>query len=253
MQFIELYEFSQNGTFWRYTSSKGTFTYNSSTYSQVAIGRGDIASSDEISKTSLDVSIDFASDLAQNLLMGITDSTTVLTLYRSENGVVKVKFKGRLAGIEPSKNILKMTFVNVFSELRKNGIRRISSRTCPLALYGIECGATPIPTTANISAIDGTLLTLSYSGSFDTDYFNGGFLLSLASKRYQIAYAQDSTHFVMSTKTFDSSVIVGNAVYINPGCDKTTKTCRDVFSNIARFGGFPYMTLDNPFNSSDSL
>ena len=39
----------------------------------------------------------------------------------------------------------------------------------------------------------------------------------------------------------------GDTVTVYPGCDKKMATCRDKFSNQARFGGFPWIPSTSPF------
>ncbi|MEM6496284.1 MAG: phage BR0599 family protein, partial [Pseudomonadota bacterium] len=36
-------------------------------------------------------------------------------------------------------------------------------------------------------------------------------------------------------------VVVGDAVTITAGCDKVLETCRDKFSNVANYRGFPHI------------
>jgi hypothetical protein len=42
-------------------------------------------------------------------------------------------------------------------------------------------------------------------------------------------------------KPFLFPVAVGDNFTILPGCDHTTNACQNLFNNLARYGGFPYI------------
>jgi hypothetical protein len=45
-----------------------------------------------------------------------------------------------------------------------------------------------------------------------------------------------------------STLSVGDAVTIYPGCDGSYATCLNKFANLKNFFGFPFMPNKNPFS-----
>lgn len=251
MIIVDLYKFQQGATTWLYTSSKGVYTYNSEIYSPAAIDRGNLVSSSDVSKNQMNVAVDFQSELGQNLLVSVGNVSTTLTLFRSINGVVSTAFKGRLAAIQPDKNVLNLSFVSVFALMRRQGIRRPVSRSCPFALYGNECGLDPndFSTSASVVSISGTTLVLSFAGTFANGYFDAGFV-QFGSEKRMIRLHQGAS-FTLS-RTF-TSIAISDSVTIFPGCSHSHLICQEKFTNQERFGGLPYIPLENPFSSTDAI
>ena len=68
------------------------------------------------------------------------------------------------------------------------------------------------------------------------DHYYAGGIIKYGTSRYWIAEHTGST---LITYKSAPDLAVGLIVEITPGCDRTTTTCREVFRNIERFGGFP--------------
>lgn len=250
MIYIDLYKFAQGVESWRYTSSSGTYSYDSETYAPAVIGRGNIVNTEEVQKNTLEISLDFKNPLAQNLLANVGKVPTLLTMFRSINGVVNVWFKGRLGGIQTNGSKLTMSFVNIFSTLKRQGLRRVCSRECTHALYDAQCQVNPNShdVVATVSTVSGQVLTLTYSGTFVDGFFDTGYLQFGTEKR--MIRSQVGNVFTLSKLL---TVAVSDSVTIFPGCDHSFATCHSKFGNKARFGGLPYIPADNPFSGSDSL
>lgn len=256
MIFIDLYEFKRGATTWRYTSSTRAYLYNGETYNPIPIGRGVLTTTDEIQKNVLDVNIDFRNELAAILIKTDETTKTTFTLYRSINGEVETWFKGTLSDVSADGGKCKLSFVNVFSKMQMQGPRRKCSRLCSLALYGRECGANPLgfAKTATVVSNSGNTLVVSFSESFQDDYFSTGYLqtgpLGFATSSVMVLFQNGNS---LTLKKPAPLATVGSTVYVIPGCDRKISTCKNKFSNLYNYGGFPSLTVDNPFSSSDSL
>lgn len=245
MQIIELYLFQVGGTFYRYTSAKRAYSYLSSSWQPLPIGRSSLTESGEVAKRSLDISFDINSEIAQLLL--VNTSTVSVRLYRAFDGTVEIWFYGDMLGFSPAKNVLTVSFCDVLTRTKRSGIRRVCSKTCPFALYSDECGVVPSLVNASVSAISGNSVILSTS--FDDGLFENGILFFGNSRGFVIS--QTGNTFVL--KTVPSGMVAGSLVSLLKGCNQSIEVCRDRFSNLARYGGFPRVTLDNPFTTTDSL
>lgn len=261
MIYIDLYKFTQGVESWRYTSSSGTYSYDSETYAPAVIGRGNIVNTEEVQKNTLEIGLDFKNPLAQNLLANVGKIPTLLTMFRSINGVVNVWFKGRLGGIQTNGSKLTMSFVNIFSTLKRQGLRRVCSRECTHALYDAQCGVSPNShdVAATVDGFGGSpvnqsiiALTANSGGipieQYVPDFFETGYMQFGTEKRMIV---KSSGIFITISKPI--GVTIGDSVTIFPGCDHSFATCHSKFGNKVRFGGLPYIPADNPFSGSDSL
>ena len=256
MIFIDLYDFSQGSTHWRYTSSTRAYTHEGNTYSPIPIGRGNVVTTDEVQKNILDVTLDFRNELANSLLHTTDNTKTYITLYRSMNGSVEIWFKGTLSDIVGDGAKCKLTFSNVFSRMKLPGLRRVCSKLCPLTLYGSDCLANPLnyAKSATVVSVNEQTIVVSFSESFNDGYFENGYistgLLGFDTSKTLILSHTGSS---LILKTKNDLITVGSTIQVYPGCDKKVSTCKNKFANLYNYGGFPSLITDNPFSSSDSL
>ena len=117
---------------------------------------------------------------------------------------------------------------------RTGNSRRIFQYNCNHALYSPACGAATQYVPATITAKTGNELGLIMLPQPD-HYYAGG-IIKYGTSRYWVA---EHTGTTLITYQRTPDLVVGLTVEITPGCDRTTTTCRSVFRNIERFGGFP--------------
>lgn len=245
MQIVELYQFVLDGVAYNFTSSKRAYSYSNLTFEPIAIGRSSLIFSDYVCTASLDVSLDLLSTFGQ--ICKDSRSNMYFKLLRAVDGSVAPWFEGFIAGKSFAKNVLTLSFNDRLTQSRRNGIRRPCTTSCPFTVYGVGCYKVKEETTATVSAINGNLAILT--GTFSDDVYTSGMLRFGIS--YSTIYSQTANSFHL--KNVPSGLAAGAVVYIAKGCDQTPETCRDRFSNIGNFGGFPKASINNPFSSSDSL
>lgn len=248
---IELYRFTQGANVWNMTSSKGTYTHNSETYLPTAIGRGELQSTTEPAKNTLQVMLDANHPLAISLLLNVGTTSTALTLYRTINGTAVVAFKGRVAAIQPEKNVLTISVVSLAALMKRQGVRRIASRSCPYALYGERCKANKdtFAVNATITAKNKDTLVLSFQTTYEEGYFVGGMLYCNTKKKAILNHVSGTLTVAGGT----DGLTIGDTVTVYPGCPHAFSICETRFNNISNFGGLPFLPMDNPFTSSDAL
>lgn len=245
---IDLFRIVNGNTVWRFTSSTRAYTHDSETYLPIAIGRGSLDLTDEVAKTSLTVSVPQAIELAQALIQTVSNISTTITLFRAIAGSVSAWYKGRLSGIEPNGTVLKMTFVSVFTAMKRTGIRRTASRLCPYSIYGALCGVSvdSFYEQVEVVSISGNQLIVNYAG---TNNFKGGI-----AARWNTDYKSMVVSHVGSTITLSRPLPgLTTSVLLAVGCNKNFHTCKDVFNNIENYGGFAFMTVNNPYSGSDAI
>lgn len=139
-------------------------------------------------------------------------------------------------------------------------IGAIYTPTCPWKLGDSRCRVdlTPLTHTGTITAVSGEPRFRFYDSASaqEDDYFNEGTLTFLTGRNAgRTGDVRDYTpqytgEFVMH-RPFPYGAEVGDTYRAVRGDDKRLETCRDVFHNVARFRGFPFIpgtdhVLQNP-------
>lgn len=255
MQIIDLYLF-QTVTMpiyiWHHTSATSAYVYDQETYSPLAMGRGNVLSTDELQKNVLAVSVPLDSEIAKLCLAQEQPKSLFLTLYRSINGTVSKWFKGSLSTVECSGGIAKLNFINDFSKLKTQGVRTLASRNCPHSLYDAACGVNfdNFAVASEVVYKSGKSLVVNLTSPLPSPtYFEGGFV-KFGNYKSAVVSASNGT---LELSRDIPGLEVGNTLTVYPGCDKKINTCVGTFNNAYFFGGLPALTIDNPFSSSDAL
>lgn len=249
MIYVDLFQIQQGAFEWRYTSGKASYSFDGQIYNPATIGRGNLTATEEIQKSTLEISIDFQEEAAQAILKNVGNLSTFLTVQRSINGFVNVWFKGKLGGVQTSGTKLTLSFVSIYSSLKRQGVRRICSRTCTHSLYDTSCKVNPSSheTTASVQSF--TANTVILNTVFADGLYAAGYIQFGLQKRM----IRTQVGKVLTIRTAFDGLLVGSTVKIYLGCNHEFETCKTKFANLRNFGGMPYIPIDNPFSGSDSL
>jgi hypothetical protein len=97
---------------------------------------------------------------------------------------------------------------------------------------------------ATITAANGTTQALISAGGAVASVYNQGTITGAtganAGYRRTIANLGDGTQ-IRLFKPFLFPIAIGDTFTVLPGCDHTTSACQNLFDNLARYGGFPYI------------
>lgn len=259
---IELFEFKNGNTFYRYTSSEVDYVFDTQTYSATAMDRGNVGRSGEAEQTTLQVFLPTTNSLS-SLYLGIQPANrttltlrrvhqsmsplTAITLYRGF--VTSAKFNDERATL----------LLKPFNELFQREMPRYTYQgLCNHILYSSACGiiegASPNALTAQVTAfVDaaGSVITVTGAGSVTDNRspqqaFKGGFARLTDFSDYRLILDQQGDTLTLLLPFRNN--ILGSNIVLQRGCDKTVDTCRDKFGNVANYGGFPHVPGVNPFN-----
>jgi len=99
-----------------------------------------------------------------------------------------------------------------------------------------------------VVASDGGVLRLDLNSALPTGYLTGGTLRFLqggnAGATFVVKSHRQETGARVTIELWSppgAPVVAGQTVLVTAGCDKSVTSCRDKFSNIANFRGFPHM------------
>lgn len=141
-----------------------------------------------------------------------------------------------------------------YTYLLKNPIGRTCNRLCPYVLGNEQCGVSLLSYTSGIFTITdvttgdfNTRRRFKISSSFSNNKYNLGTITFTSGKnlgkKYEVSVNTGNDITLYLQTNYD--INVGDTAYLTQGCDRNYTTCRDVFNNILRFGGFPFVIGKN--------
>lgn len=248
---------------YRFTT-ESLFTFDGfNTYTPIAIKLGEISQTNEVAKDPLSIDLPRDVAFAQEFLGGVPEQITTVTVYRGHltdtDGEFRVYWKGRVASASASGDTVSLSCENVFTSMRRPGLRAKYQKVCRHALYSDKCGVNDYDyaVVASATAVAGTTVTLDTlgSGEDNNNYFTGGTLeTSTGELRYITSHSGLTLTLMYALPSLTEEVNDGSAgqstVTLYPGCDHTRATCVSKFNNVDNFGGFPWLPSKNPFSNN---
>lgn len=233
------------------------------TFTPAPIVLSDINQTNEMSKDPLKIEFPRDNQFAQNFLGGVPEQITTVTVFRGHVGDVDEDFqfywKGRVAGASATGDTVEINCENIFTSMRRPGLRARYQKTCRHPLYSSGCGLNDydFANIVTVTGVSGTTVTLDNldSSASDDDWFTGGTLETDAGEMRYITKHQGLTLTLMyALPSLSEEVNDGSAgqttVTLYPGCDHTLATCVSKFANEENFGGFQAMPGKNPFRNA---
>ena len=166
----------------------------------------------------------------------------------TQQGTV-IRFVGNIGDLDQvSRTVAKFTCKSKVEDLNIQLPRKILQPTCIHTLFDSGCSLNK-----SSFAVNGTVQTGSTVNKLITNltqadsYFDNGQLVfnSGANSGRVVAVKQylnagGTVYFVVPLPAPPGA---GDTFTVYPGCDKTQATCTSKFSNLANFGGFPYVPV----------
>lgn len=258
----ELYRFAEQGSaeVWTYTSGDQVVSYNAGSgaedYEPVSIGRSEVESRNELARANLDVQVSLTNPAALRWLADNGENIVSLTIFEKDRlGAVSVVWKGRLAGVIPGMDSITLKFESIFTSLRRPGLRARYQRSCRHALYGRGCNLDPedFADVGTVTALDGTVVTVTEADAQPDGYYTGGMLrspdgiLSYIINHVGPALLLQRASYSLTQAAEDGFPF---AVTIYPGCAHDRATCNTKFDNLLNYGGFDFIPQKNPMGGS---
>jgi len=253
---IELYKMVMGGEIWNFTSADKVQFFDSGdgleAYTPIAISRGKIEQRPELSKLNLPVKIPIGHSLSVLLMTSFVEQIMLLTVFSDTEGDSHVEWKGRLAGLNPGVADLTLNFEQIFTTMRRPGLRARFQKSCRFALYGRGCEMNPadFDVAATLNAIAGRVLTIPEADTADDGRYTGG-MVAAPDGTYSFVINHVGSLITVQrvsysmAQAFDASG-PGLAITIYPGCQHTREDCNAFFNNLPRYGGFDWIPEKNP-------
>lgn len=244
--------FVQGATEYRYTNRPYIVSDSNDTWLPSSIENSDVNQSNELAKDPVTITLPRDNALANSFLAGSPDKITTVTIFRLHEGTDAVAYwKGRVAGSSISGDAVALNCENIFTSMRRTGLRARYQRNCRHALYSPQCGValgSHADAALAIAASGYTVTLETDSGGRADGYYNGGILDDGFGKRYITSHVGSTLTLMQPSRyLITEMVLAGLSVTLYPGCAHTPVDCETKFSNLPNYGGFPYIPTKNPF------
>ena len=246
--FVELYTITIGEEVGLYTSAKEDVTHDFNIYKARPIKRGDLKVTKDLRSTRLSI----AAPLEPYGLQFISNAPCepvnikIVRLFTDDNLDFIEVFNGTVLSVSITDHIATAE-VEASTHIFRNKLPRLVYQArCNFMVFDDDCGADldtyKVPAIVTVED-PATFLTSATFGTYPMGYLNDGHIQFLNDYRLIVSHVGNSISIQVP---FDSRLVTGGSIEAWPGCDKSWETCRDKFSNLDKFTGFPYIPSSNP-------
>lgn len=249
---IELYRFTSPNNVYRYTSAGASFTLEAEFFEAVPIQRTAVQGTAQDDPAALEVEIGITADVVQDFAFGIAENNLRLELLRSHGGPLETGtiWEGDVISISVNGRLARMRIPSRFESGLAAPVPSIYYQSqCNHALYDNRCRVNrqSFEFDTTVQSVDGVDLRLASVNNQVDDWFKSGSLLRVSDNERRLIISQIGTSITLNYPFRELED--GDDVQIVAGCDRTVMTCRDKFSNVENFGGYPLIPILNVFEA----
>ncbi len=258
----ELYEFTQSGgPPRRFTSALAPITGIdlNTVYPPATIIRDKVKQTQDATKSNVSLTVPITFLPAIDFRASGIIAPMLVTIFRAivnEEGVVtsqNVLWKGRVVSLQYKDDNYELNLESIYTMMKRPGLRPRCETLCRHILFDNRCGAdqTAHTLTGVVTATTGD--TIVVSGLPSGVNLIGGVATAGLSPRAIKAVTQSNGATTVALSSALPGVSIGANVTFTRGCNHTREDCLNVFSNIANYGGFPYIPTRNPFGNNGAF
>lgn len=268
---VELYLFTNSESKFAYTSGQETIVFGGNTFVPRPISRSESTIESQQSDRRLVLKIPLNDAFVQRYVTTLPATPDKLTVFRfhSTDGANEVVtlFVGEVANVAITGNEAKINVLSSGSILAEQMPNQTFRNLCNHILYDAFCAVddSQFRMSVTITAISADGLSLTVSGgsntipntglelsaqlTADATFFDGGFVRRSGIEHRMVLTSVDnggnSATFtiLLPFETLDT----GTVIELFAGCDHQFPTCIAKFANTERYGGFPFVPGNNPF------
>lgn len=251
---IETYVITIGTSVYRYTSAPSNISYGGNTYISAPIRRGAIAVGPEARRNTLVLEVPSTNGFTEQYIdvpPAKKATLQIFRLQRDESPAFSTQvelFTGAIQSVRfPSVGVAEINAQSIESSAARIIPRYSYMGMCNHTLYGPGCGVNPLlyQYTGAISAINGRTITVPGAAASGLDFVGGHVSVpSVSGTRMVLSQSGNDLSLLVP---YDST-LVGSAITCFAGCDHLADgDCANVFDNVIRFGGFPFVPNRNIF------
>lgn len=252
---VELYEFTDGPSVWRYTHHAKPITWDGHTWAAENISHSEIKSTSEIARTGVSITLPRTAPLAGEFLGYPRETVMEVTIRRGHANDPEAEYfiiwKGRVVARKPGGQSVALECQSVFAQLRRAGLGPRFQKVCNHALYDADCGVdkADFATAGTVDAVDGASVSVAAAAGQADGYFSGGMI------EFEGVFRTIQTHVGADLTIFRpiNGMAVSDDVTLYPGCDRTDTTCGERFGNLDNQLAFKWIPEKNPMGGSSIL
>jgi len=250
---VELYVLALGTSIWRFHNQiyGEIINYSGDDYTPLAVSRGNIGGAQE--NLSIDIPADHA--YSQNFIQVAPGQLSTLTIYEYQRpeglGDVQIKYKGVVRSVSFAEQGFEstLTVIPLSATFDKTIPDRTFQAGCNFTLFDSDCqvSASSFKHTNTCTAHVSNVATVSgLSAAKGSGWATGGYM-SYGVLDFRLILSQTGDDCTLNLPFYES--VVGKAVNVYAGCDRSISTCDTKFSNSLNFGGCPYVPTKNIFQT----
>lgn len=253
---VELYMFARNAKIWRYTSAEQDIADSSETWVSAPITRTAVETNTEQARNALKLTVPRNLEVAELFRHAPpTDviAVTVFRFHRGEEEDAAVIWIGRLLNVSFEGASAILTCEPVSTSLKRQGLRRLSQKQCPLVLYQQGDGQCNVDREAHkIDTVitDASGVTVTVAALLAKPYAGGWIEYEDADGNFERRFIRSFSGLVLTLNFPFNGLESATAVTVYPGCDHTMETCDGEYDNLPNYGGHPFTPQKNPFSGT---
>lgn len=255
---LRLYLFQRGDSlYWGYTNADRDIQHSGYTYVKTAISDDGIRQTGEPDNDMLKISVPSDNEIV-SLFKATQPSEEIEVIVRDldwqdlDNSLVV--WVGSVASVSiPKEATAEINCASLMLSLQQTALKRTYNRNCDYAIYSTNCGLNKadFAVQGTIAAISGATLTCNLSSS----------------PRHSLAYGfiewKTNNGQAVERRGIDSAntnqvtllggaggLHVGQSITLYPGCDQSSATCKNVYSNFINYGGFRHLPGKSPFDGT---
>lgn len=257
---VEIYEFNQaNVEIYRYTSNNVDVYSGGFTYEKIALKRGPIEQSQNVSRASLKIDMPRTIPFVTGFIAQPPSRVINLIVRRfhrlDPDEEVVVLWKGRVINIDFKGDVCRLICDPIVTAMNRANLRRVYQLSCPHLLYRATCGIDEAVyrQNATLSAVTGAEVSSTTFGGEADGYWTGGVIRITKSGMPHIRAILSHVGNDIEIDLTIPGLAVGDVVQAAPGCDRNIDTCVNKFSNELNFGGYPWIPTKNPMGAGTPI
>lgn len=249
----EFYTFDSAGSIERYTNYSQSLTFLGYTFTAASIARGPIRFDTKFGNIKMVITTPLTPNISKYIANQPIEPIEVV-VYRSHIDHLdqyQIFFKGKIKYVSFSKKIASAQCVSSQKFLTAKVPPYIYQSFCNHDIYDDGCGVDSnlYRRTATVVSLPNNGKDIQFSfndggGAVAVDYFKGGKVNFDNDIRFVTGHSVADT--VNLHIPFDSRLEVGSEIEVYPGCDGDPETCINVYNNLNKFLGMPYIPSQNP-------
>lgn len=258
---VEIYEFQNGQSYWRYTSADETVVWSATNWNAENIERSAIIQSPEGIRNQLKLTVprDFPPALLYRQLIPLYDTTVIIRrLHRDDpDEEAVVLWQGRVFDVlwPAGKGEVTMNFEPSIGSVKSEALRGRWQQRCNHSIYDEFCALEFVTwsTSYSVAAISSDKLQITLNGlgsaTPSASHWKGG-LLRLGSDQFNMIEGHSGD--VMTLWRYMPGLAIGSTVLVAPGCMNLKSRCISPFNNFNNYLGAPDVPLKDIF-SGDGL